>query len=576
MMTIGDFNMKANEMKTKEKILLVLLPFWTPLIPPMGLACLQAFLKKHGYPVKVVDANAHEQLREYYDNYFDILRTYIPKEKQGNFYSVGHDILRNHMMAHLNRKDDEKYGELVKILVYKSYYTHIDDSCVALLNRIIKTFYEQMEQWFMGWMELEKPEILGISVYSGTLAVSMWAARLTRERFPAVRVVMGGGVFCDQLDMGSPNLDAFRQWIGDAVEKIIIGEGEILFLKYLRGELSSSPKVVTLKDIGWEIMDIASAALPDFSGLDLRAYPNLASYTSRSCPYQCSFCSETVQWGKYRKKSAAQIVEEFKLLYSRYKRQLFFLSDSLLNPVITELAHQFIKSDISIYWDGCIRVDAQSCDADKTLLWRRGGFYRARLGMESASAKVLKLMDKKTTVDQMAKALISLANAGIKTSTLWLIGHPGETEADFQQTLDFIETHKDYIYAAEGTPFWYHLTGQVKSGGWQGGKPVLLYPEEAGAMLVVQTWIIDCQPQREEIYRRLNRFTAHLERLEIPTPYSLRDIYQADTRWKKLHKNAVPSLMEFKNHDIYIDESKQVKERHFARSAMQHDEEWGF
>jgi hypothetical protein len=569
MMTIGGFRMK-------EKILLVLLPFWTPLIPPMGLACLQAFLKKHGYPVKAVDANTDEKLREYYDNYFDTLRTYVPKEKQGNFYSVGHDILRNHMMAHLDHKDNEKYVELVKILIYKSYYIHVDDSCAALLNRIIKTFYEQMEQWFIGWMEQEKPGILGISVYSGTLPVSMWAARLTRERFPAVRVVIGGGVFCDQLDIGSPNLEAFRQWVGDAVEKIIIGEGEILFHKYLRGELPASQKVVTLEDIGWEIMDLATAEPPDFSDLDLRAYPNLAAYTSRSCPYQCSFCSETVQWGKYRKKSAAQIVEELKQLYKRYRRQLYFLSDSLLNPVITELAQQFITSDISIYWDGCIRVDTQSCDPGKALLWRQGGFYRARLGMESASPNVLKSMNKKIIPQQMQMTLTSLARAGIKTSTLWLIGHPGETEEDFQQTLDFIETHKDYIYAAEGTPFWYHLTGQVKSGEWQGGKPVLLYPEEAGPMLVVQTWIMDCQPQREEIYRRLNRFTAHLERLEIPTPYSLRDIYQADTRWKKLHKNAVPSLMEFKNHDVYIDESKQVKERHFARSTMQHDEEWGF
>jgi radical SAM superfamily enzyme YgiQ (UPF0313 family) len=480
------------------------------------------------------------------------------------------------MMAHLNYRNEREYIELVKILVYKSYYIHVDDTQVTVLNSIIKEFYIRMEKWFHRMMEQEKPGVLGLSVFSGTLPASMWAARVTKEKFPGIRVIMGGGVFCDQLDVGTPNMEAFRQWIEDAVDKIMIGEGEILFLKYLKGELLPSSKIVTLKDIQGEIMDLSAAEPPDFSDFDLHMYPNLASYATRSCPFQCSFCSETIQWGKFRKKSSAQIVEEFKKLYKQYGRQLYFLSDSLINPVITDLAREFLRSGISIYWDGCIRVDKQSCDTRTTLLWRQGGFYRARLGLESASSHVLELMNKKIKVEQMEKTLTSLASAGIKTATLWLIGHPGETEADFQETLDFIETYKDDIYAAEGTPFWYHLTGQSNSEEWLGKKHMMLYPEEAKEMLVTQTWFIDCKPKREEIYRRMWRFTAHLDRLGIPNPYSLQDIYHADLRWKKLHLNAVPTVMELRDSKTYIDESKRVKEINTVKNTLFHDDNWGF
>jgi radical SAM superfamily enzyme YgiQ (UPF0313 family) len=562
-------------MNRKEKILLVLLPFWSPLIPPLGISCLKSFLQKHGCRVTAVDVNGEEQLRELYDKYFDTLRNYVPEDNVGNFYSIGQDILRNHMMAYFNYTDENEYNQLIKLLVCNTYYFDIDDRQAGELDRIVKEFYTRLESYFIRLLEKEQPDILGLSVFNGTLPASMFAARLTREKCPQVRIFMGGGVFADQLAENTPNFEFFLEKTDHYLDKIVIGEGELLFLKLLRDELPDSQKVFTLKDIDWEIMDISSAEIPDFSDFNLRTYPNLASYTSRSCPFQCSFCSETVQWGKYRKKSARQIVAELKELYRRHHYQLFYMSDSLLNPVITDLAREFTGEELSIYWDGCIRVDKQACDTEKTLLWRRGGFYRARLGLESGSQHVLDLMNKKITREEIKKALTSLAYAGIKTSTLWVIGHPSETEEDFQQTLDLIEELKDYIYDVEGTPFWYHLQGQSNSSQWLNRyKPVLLYPEKAKHMLITQTWIIPCEPSREETYQRQNRFIKHLNRLGIPNPYSMEEIFKADERWKKLHKNAVPSLVAFE--DNYIDENKTVKKLSFGRSTMAEEADFCF
>jgi radical SAM superfamily enzyme YgiQ (UPF0313 family) len=251
------------------------------------------------------------------------------------------------------------------------------------------------------------------------------------------------------------------------------------------------------------------------------------------------------------------------------------MGDSLLNPTVADVAGALIGAGASIYWDGYLRVDRHTCDREQTMVWRRGGFYRARLGVESGSRHILDLMDKRISVEQIRQALSSLAAAGIKTTTYWVVGFPGETEEDFQQTLDLIEEIADDIYEADCSPFWYFFTGQPGAGEWQ-GKSIPLYKKKTADLLLLQTWTLDCEPQREEIYRRMWRFVRHCENLEIPNPYSLRDIHKADERWRKLHRNAVPPLVDFKNSDIYIDENKHLKQLLFASGVPRDDGDFDF
>ncbi|MFC2155233.1 hypothetical protein ACFLRB_01915 [Acidobacteriota bacterium] len=58
---------------------------------------------------------------------------------------------------------------------------------------------------------------------------------------------------------------------------------------------------------------------------------------------------------------------------------------------------------------------------------------------------------------------------------------------------------------------------------------------------------MDTEPNREEMYSRVNRFVQHCMKIGIPNPYTLKNIYRADKRWHRLHKNAVPMLVKFKN-----------------------------
>ena len=201
--------------------------------------------------------------------------------------------------------------------------------------------------------------------------------------------------------------------------------------------------------------------------------------------------------------------------------------------------------------------------------------YRVRIGVETGSPRLLELMGKDITVEQSRAAIKSLAQAGIKTTTYFVIGFPGETEEDFRQTLDFIEELKNDIWEMECNPFYYYYAGQPNADTWANQRK-LLYPAYARDMLIAQTWILESDPTREERFGRMFRLTEHGKKLGIPNPYSTEDIYTADERWKNLHENAVPSVIKFQDRGVYIDENKHVKKLIPAQEFLQDDRDFVF
>jgi hypothetical protein len=330
-----------------------------------------------------------------------------------------------------------------------------------------------------------------------------------------------------------------------------------------------------LKDIEAQRLDIAMLESPNLSDFDLSRYPFNAASVSKSCSHQCRFCSVVASFGEYRQKNITQAVEQLRELYKRHGVQLFHMLDSLANHFMTDLANELIKQDLSLYLDFYMRVSDEVCDPEKTFLWRRGGLYRTRMGIETGSTCLLEKMNKGITVEQSKAAIRSLALAGIKTTTYFVVGFPGETEEDFQQTLDFITELKNDIWQMECNPFYYYYAGQPEGDKWANFR-MQLYPEYARNFLISQTWILNCPPSREERFKRMFRLVEHCKKLGIPNPYSSEEIYEADERWKSLHPNAVPGLIEFENNAVYIDENKYVKKLALAQDTQRDDRDFIF
>lgn len=571
-------NKNINKLK-QEKVLLTLLPYWTPLIPPMGILSIKSFLQQYGYDVVVNDSNTDEDFKTIYNLYFEKLGKCIPMEKGniGNhFHNIGLNVFHDHMLIYFNKKNDVEYRELFKKIVYNTFSYEIEDYIVNELTDLIKNFYEKLENHIIKLIEANNPSVIGCSVYKHTLASSLFAFDLIKKKYPNITTVMGGGIFTQTLSVGSDDLDYFVKEASESIDYILIGEGELLFLKLLKGELSKNKKLFTLDDINGETIDLEESPKIDYSDLDLDKYPMQGAYLSRGCPYKCNFCAETVIWKTYREKQANQFIDELKSNYEKYGTKFFWTCDSLVNVYISELSHKIIESDLDVYWDGYLRADEPVCNIDNTLLWREAGFYKARIGVESGSQKMLNLMNKKITVNQIKKAVSSLAYAGIKTTTYWIIGYPGETEEDFKQTLNLVEEIKDDLYEVMCEPFYYFVGGQVNSDEWIKENNIHpIYNDSERKMTLTQTWEMECEPSRKVRYERLNKFVAHCEKLGIPTPYTVKEIDYADTRWKLLHKNSVPPMTDFISKKE-IEDNRKIKSVSFANNVDLDDGEFLF
>jgi transketolase N-terminal domain/subunit/radical SAM superfamily enzyme YgiQ (UPF0313 family) len=529
------------------RVMLSLLPFWAPLTPPLGLGILKSHLLSAGAEVALEDFNADTQLWSILHRYHGVLKAGIDPALHGNLFEFTYDVLRNHVMAHAHGADDPRYPKLVSVLVETTFGAPATRPMIHGLIELVDELLRAVEEKVLHAVERHEPDWLGVSTYSTTLGTTLVALRAVRKAFPHVRTVLGGGIFADHVEPRSANFEAFLAVSEPYLDAIIVGEGEHLLTQVVSGK-PPPKRVYTSTDIRRERLAPADILAPDFDGLDLSLYSQMSTHIGRSCPFQCSFCSETVQWGQYRTRPIDRWIAELGATTQRYGGRAFFLAESLINPVADEAFAATRAAGLDLYFDAYLRADPEVCDPQRVRRWREGGFYRARLGIESGSAAVLAAMNKQTAPDQIQTAIHTLAAEGIKTTTYWVIGHPGETEADFEASLRLIEACGEDIYEAEPHGFYFYPRGQVASRKWsREGEIVDLYGAQFADLLVTRSFALKSAPSRADLLQRVARFTAFTRDLGIANPYSLREIEGADRRWIAGHSRAGPPLIELHN-----------------------------
>jgi len=555
-------------MNKSPKLLFVLLPFWTPLIPPMGIATLKSYLEKTGVDSTIKDANVDYTYRIIYDEYFQKLKEFVPEFNRGNFYSIGTDVFRNHLMAHINYNNIDEYKKLVSVLVAKTYFIKSPEKLIDDLIKIVENFYIWLSGYLDEIVSNESPDVIGLSVYKDILPAAIFSFKYIKNKYSEIKTIMGGSIFSEQLPVNSPDYNFFIEKTDKYIDAIFIGRSEILISKYLKGELSNEKKVFITNDYKQYTPDINDLdLLPDYSDFSVKQYPFIGVLGSTGCFYNCSFCNVVTFFGEYQQRKVSHIVKEMLFLNEKYGSQLFFMGDNMINSYINEFAEETYKQKTALYWSAYMRADTNGCDEKTVIKWRKGGLYSARIGIDSASQKILDLMDKQINPEMCKKVLATMASAGIKTTAYWLIGHPYETEEDFQETLDFISENKDNMWEAECEYYNYYYSGQSHSDKYASLR-TLVYPEKYKEMLLLDKWQINTDPSREVIFNRVFRFVEHCKKLGIPNTYSLNEIKYADERWKILHPNSVPSLLEFSYGDSLVDDRENVKDYKAAKSVI--------
>jgi radical SAM superfamily enzyme YgiQ (UPF0313 family) len=235
----------------------------------------------------------------------------------------------------------------------------------------------------------------------------------------------------------------------------------------------------------------------------------------------------------------SQVFEQLDQTAMRHGRESFFICDSLSNQVIGPLTAAIHENDRPYKLDCYLRADAICTDEKRTSSWREGGLFRARMGMESASQRILDAMVKKTNPENMARSLHALAGQGIMTSTLWIVYYPGETDAEFEETLRFIRENAGNIYQADAQVFQYHPEGLAHSDDideQQGSR--LRFSAELNEVLAVTPYMTSRGFSSEVAFDRLRRFVHAMDDAGIPNPYALGDWIAAENRWKGMGRDS--------------------------------------
>lgn len=163
---------------------------------------------------------------------------------------------------------------------------------------------------------------------------------------------------------------------------------------------------------------------------------------SRGCPYSCNFCANQEHGIRYR--TGANIKAELQELIDQYQIKGFCISDD--NFIVDKKRIEDICNEITtlgLKWSSLSRVNT----VDKDLLYKmkESGCIEIKYGIESGSPRILELMNKKITIDQIRNAILLTHNVGIKVKAFILHGFPGENLQTTKETIQLLEELKDKI-----------------------------------------------------------------------------------------------------------------------------------
>jgi anaerobic magnesium-protoporphyrin IX monomethyl ester cyclase len=265
-----------------------------------------------------------------------------------------------------------------------------------------------------------------------------------RKQKPNAKIILGGGLVSSMPELIfkelKPNL-------------AIVGEGENIDLNLLN-ILTGIIDMPTIEDLD-------SLPFPDYGGIKINEYLDnqlcgdeyylypcdrpraLPIISSRSCPFNCSFCFHPLG-KKYRQRSLDNVFAEIEYLIETYQINILCVLDELIASFPERLALfcQRIKK-YNLKWMAQIRVD--SINEETVSMMKDSGFFSASIGIEHINQGVLDGYQKHTTKEQIATALALLYDSGIGIQGNILFGGPRETNETMCEAINWRNQNLKYL-----------------------------------------------------------------------------------------------------------------------------------
>jgi radical SAM superfamily enzyme YgiQ (UPF0313 family) len=220
------------------------------------------------------------------------------------------------------------------------------------------------------------------------------------------------------------------QMLSVGYDQVVIGEGENAIIGILQG---NTDKKIYSKD--WQhkyFFDINEYPIPDYTGLSFGGPHGIPIISSRGCPFVCNFCGSSSFWEhKYKMRSVYNVIFEIeKRKIEGYNTWIFYDDNFTANKKrVFEICSNL---DGRLTWECVGRAESMDEELAKELY--RAGCRKIHFGIESLSQDALDRMNKNTTVEKMLKGVEIAESNGISTMSLFLVGLPGDTLQNIQET----------------------------------------------------------------------------------------------------------------------------------------------
>jgi radical SAM PhpK family P-methyltransferase len=298
--------------------------------------------------------------------------------------------------------------------------------------------------------------------------------KFIRERNSRTKIIVGGPLIANHLR--NYHEDELTVALEDIGADIYVNESQgehtlTLIIDALRngGDLSKVPNIVYREDGKLRRMpkqaeinslDENFINWQTFAGENLG--PTVQTRTARSCAFSCSFCNYPARAGKLTLASLETVEKELdSLARLGYIKNLVFIDDTFNVPLprFKEICRLMIEKKYQFNWFSYFRCS--NSDEEAIDLLARSGCKGVFLGIESGSPTILKNMNKAATVEKYERGIELLHQYGVLTFASFILGFPGETEATFRESVDFIKATKPDYYRAQ---LWYCEPGTPVEG----------------------------------------------------------------------------------------------------------------
>lgn len=308
-----------------------------------------------------------------------------------------------------------------------------------------------------------QPDVVGFSIpFPGNLYGGLRLAQYIKQHYPHTKTMMGGGYPNTELrSLHEPRLFQYIDFV-----TLDDGEGPWLkLLEYLQGKrqvdflqrtfLLQNHKVDYINGCLDKDVPHTEVGTPDYDGLPLQNYLSVIDVinpmhrlwsdgrwnkltVAHGCYWKrCSFCDITLDYiNRYDVAPATLLVDRIEQLIAQTGQTGFHFVDEAAPPApLRDMAIELIRRGVKISWWGNIRFE-KTFTPDLCRLLAASGCIAVSGGLEVASDRLLHLMEKGVSIEQVARVTDAFTQAGIMVHAYLMYGFPTQTA---QETIDSLE-----------------------------------------------------------------------------------------------------------------------------------------